>query len=140
MVKLRHEVWEHSLGSEFCLASKDHAELREKLDPEAELVHVIYASSYLEAQTLYHEWRGWSPYSPLPDFDYQAYTAEDAERQRREGFTQGQRPLPSPLRGGAGGGGASSEAPIGVRRTIRRLTADTPTPNPLPARGRGLQL
>ena len=34
---------------------------------------------------------------------------------------------PSPLRGGAGGGGAD----------LAQGRADTPTPNPLPARGRG---
>ncbi|MDB5463449.1 MAG: hypothetical protein JWP23_1838 [Phenylobacterium sp.] len=42
--------------------------------------------------------------------------------------------LPSPLRGGVGGGGASCEAEF---RPLERR-ADTPTPNPLPAGGRGL--
>ena len=84
---MRHEAWDGALGSEFCLAGKARAELRAKIDPDAELVQVIYASSYLEAQTLYHQWRGWDAYEPVPDFDYEPYTAEDLELQVRDGFS-----------------------------------------------------
>ena len=49
--------------------------------------------------------------------------------------------LPSPSRGGAGGGGAgSAHAARGDQAAqIPEVGSDTPTPNPLPARGRGLE-
>ena len=87
MPVLRYEVWDGPDAKGFWLATKEQDEQRSKISPGAELVHVIYATSLLEAMTLYHQWRGWEPYKPVPDFAYRPHTTEDAERQRSEGFS-----------------------------------------------------
>jgi threonylcarbamoyladenosine tRNA methylthiotransferase MtaB len=48
--------------------------------------------------------------------------------------------LPSPLRGGAGGGGIGSPPRIGPGPTVGSDPADTPTPNPSPQGGGGLDV
>jgi asparagine synthase (glutamine-hydrolysing) len=58
--------------------------------------------------------------------------------QVRDGRIVSSKRLPSPVRGGVGGGGASSAAAGRLADEIVQHGTGTPTPNPLPARGRGL--
>jgi len=72
-VRLRHEVWGDDGGYEFTIASKARDELRAVIAPSAEMLHVIYASSWEEAMTAYHAWQGWEAYKPIPGITDQPY-------------------------------------------------------------------
>ena len=67
-MRLRHEVWRNreDTSDEFCIATRRADLLRLEIEPGAELVHVIYASSWDEAMLAYHTWQGWGPYKPIP--------------------------------------------------------------------------
>lgn len=63
-------------GTEFSLASERGDKLRAQIAPKAELLHVIYASSWDEAMIAYHAWQGWGPYKPLPGLTDKLYDDE----------------------------------------------------------------
>jgi hypothetical protein len=84
MPTLRHEVWKnpanHSI--EFCVASARGDELRLKLAPHAELIHVLDDSSREEAMCAYYDWQGWGPYRPVEGLDDLVYTEDEAREQQ----------------------------------------------------------
>ncbi len=82
MVQLLHEVWRSKDSDAFSIANKCADELRAKMEPEAELIHVIYASSWNEAMALYHEWRGWAPYKPMVGAPDPPYSEEQFREQK----------------------------------------------------------
>jgi len=71
MVLLAHEVWEdpdnHSF--EFGLAHPSKDAFREEREPNARLLHVIFAASYNAAMQLYYEWQGWGDYNAVEEYD-----------------------------------------------------------------------
>ncbi|HND55430.1 MAG TPA: hypothetical protein PLV92_23610 [Pirellulaceae bacterium] len=68
---MRHEAW--SDGSFFPIINRDAAG---RVEADARLVWTTEASSWTEAMTRYHEWRGWSPYRPIDD-DSGVYTSAE---------------------------------------------------------------
>jgi len=84
-VQLRHEVWRNpdDESFEFAIASQRADEVRGAIAPKSELLHVIYAASWEEAMTAYHEWQGWEPYKPIPGVTDRLY---DDGWLRREGI------------------------------------------------------
>lgn len=72
-----HQAW--SDGSFFPITNRSAVEL---VPEGATLMWSVEASSWVEAMTLYHKWRGWEPYHPLDD-DPIKYTPEEEEEGRR---------------------------------------------------------
>jgi hypothetical protein len=65
-----HQAW--SDGSFFPVINRS---ARALVEDGATLVWTVEAASWVEAMTLYHEWRGYEPYHPMDD-DLGAYTVE----------------------------------------------------------------
>jgi hypothetical protein len=77
MAQLLHELWQELEGAEtFCLAGPMGDDARRLLSPGARLVWTVVAGSHFEAMTKYYEHRGWGPYTPVDDWDYQPYLDE----------------------------------------------------------------
>ncbi|WP_304192497.1 hypothetical protein [Phenylobacterium aquaticum] len=83
MVELAHEIWEDPDGCSFAfgLPHPKKDAFRQEHEPNARLLHVIFASSYGAAMAAYYEWQGWEEYKPFGDHD-EAYTADQLEEQR----------------------------------------------------------
>ena len=84
MVELAHEVWEDPDNSSFAfgLPHPRKDKLRAEMEPNARLLHVIFASSYNAAMAAYYAWQDWGEYAPFEGFEDLAYTAEQLDEQR----------------------------------------------------------
>ena len=84
MVVLAHEVWEDPDGHsiEFGLPSASIDAFRQQHEPNARLMHVIFASSYNTAMQAYYEWQGWGEYKPIEGVEDDVYTDAQLSEQK----------------------------------------------------------
>jgi hypothetical protein len=87
MPQLKHQVWTSPNGGPhtFVIAGSEADELLTKGFPGEILVFEFFASSYLEAMNIYHEWQGWEPYKPIPGHAYIPYTDDVYNKQASSG-------------------------------------------------------
>jgi hypothetical protein len=71
---MRHELWVHADGQDFCLAGPRGDAQRALVSSDARLVWTVEAESHFAAMTLYYEHMGWGTYTTdFPDVDQQPY-------------------------------------------------------------------
>lgn len=76
--RMRHELWTYSSGQRFFLADTVGDSHPALLEPDAQLVWVVYADSAFEAMTKYYEYMDWGQYTTeLADIEMQPYSARD---------------------------------------------------------------
>lgn len=84
MATLLFEIWgDREVGSvlEMSLVSPQHDEMRKSLNPNAVLLHTFRARSDFEAPRIYHEFMGWGPWKPEPDWLESHFTDDQAREQ-----------------------------------------------------------
>src|SRR5690348_2683360 len=64
VVPVRHELWVHSDGQDFCLAGPRGDKQRSLMPSDARLVWTVEADSHFAAMTLYYEHIGWGTTRP----------------------------------------------------------------------------
>jgi hypothetical protein len=79
VTELAHEVWKAPGSFEFGLPASANDAIRQ---PDARMIHVIYAASYVAAMRAYHRWQGWGEYLTADGFGDAPYTAEQLVEQK----------------------------------------------------------
>jgi hypothetical protein len=93
VIQLAHEVWKDSTGFTYCLPRPPNDALFAVIEPDAEVIHVIYAGSWVDAMIQYNQWQGFGRYEPIPDVADAPYS----EQQLREQMALRPSYYPSPV-------------------------------------------
>jgi hypothetical protein len=81
--KLLFEIWEDPEDHAFEMAQVTSRadEVRSQVAPKSVLRHSFRASSDFEAHRLNHDWHGWEPWKPEPDWVERFFEAHEADAQ-----------------------------------------------------------